>query len=193
PETATRPSALTAHKASMAAEASASAAFDGPRARPPPLDYLRTNPAHFPKVQLVLPSASSPAAPEQAPSAAAATPAASSGSSSASAWSPSSSLHALPSALSHTSIHETFDPIYPPRRLAAQDEFVASYPGLAFTFPAPTSSKSSGNDPSSAGQAELGKHDLSAGPPAQRRFGQTDDWLDVHSLAEASERRARRR
>ncbi|KAK0517635.1 hypothetical protein OC834_008032, partial [Tilletia horrida] len=53
-----------------------------------------------------------------------------SGSSSASGSSPSSSLHALPPALTHTSIHQTFGPTHPPRRLAAQDEFVVSYPAF---------------------------------------------------------------
>ncbi|KAK0519638.1 hypothetical protein OC834_007312, partial [Tilletia horrida] len=84
-----RPSAsTTAHKASMAAAASASAALDalaldlrlqpgvalGPFTLGIPLwhtlDYLRSNPTHFPKVQLVLPAAPPPApAPATTPAA----------------------------------------------------------------------------------------------------------------------------
>ncbi|CAD6897915.1 unnamed protein product [Tilletia controversa] len=37
--------------------------------------------------------------------------------------------------LTRTSIHQTFGPTYPPRRIPQQDEFIVSYPGLAFTFP----------------------------------------------------------
>ncbi|KAE8218359.1 hypothetical protein CF319_g7752 [Tilletia indica] len=171
------------------------------------LDYLRSNPAHFPKVHVVLPSSSSKSSSNKKGQSISAdggeqaivisilphlhlifsarsqrlqlitfnlttspsgrdpsyrpiriaytrslvfdsTPSLDSSSLNRHHQPPSTTTTTTP--LTRTTIHQTFGPTYSPRKIPDQDEYVVSYPGLAFTFPATAESSSSADTTTTA-------------------------------------------